>query len=131
MILVDFSQFVVGASMAYLYKELETPSPAAKNMIKHLFFSMLLQYKKKFSEYGEVIICCDGDYYWRQKYFPYYKYNRKKMKEESHVDWDFIYETVDELTKRPLNKVFDEINSVLAPAPGRISDDMIILKCFL
>lgn len=36
----------------------------------------------------------------------------------------------DDMTKRPFNKLFDDVKSVLAKAPGRISSDMLILKTF-
>jgi hypothetical protein len=36
----------------------------------------------------------------------------------------------EDMTKRPFNKLFDEVKSVLAKAPGRISSDMIIVKVF-
>lgn len=43
---------------------------------------------------------------------------------------DQFFESYAEWTKRPMNKAFNEIRGVLASGPGRISKDMIILKCF-
>jgi hypothetical protein len=46
---------------------------------------------------SEVVIACDDKKYWRREYFPYYKGARKESREKSDLDWDFIFETVDEL----------------------------------
>jgi len=54
--------------------------------------------KKKYTkEYGEMVIACDGQNYWRKQFFPYYKANRKKDREESDLDWGLIFDTINEL----------------------------------
>lgn len=54
------------------------------------------------SQYGELVICCDGSNCWRRDVFPLYKANRKKTRDESELDWKVIFEA--------LHKIRDEIN---------------------
>lgn len=66
-----------------------------ENVIRSLTLNMILSYKKKFADrYGKLIICCDTGNAWRKDHFPYYKYSRKKSREDSHLDWDMIFKTV-------------------------------------
>jgi hypothetical protein len=52
-------------------------------------------YKKKYgSEYGEMVLACDGKNYWRKDIFPYYKAGRKKTREASDLDWKLIFDTI-------------------------------------
>ena len=71
-------------------------------LVRHLVLNNLRYYRSRFTEeYGELVICCDSKHYWRRDYFPNYKANRKKDRESSGYDWDFIFTT--------LNSVRDEI----------------------
>ncbi len=92
MILVDISQIIV-ANVAV----------AARNggdqvdnlLIKHMIINSIRLYSQRFKrEYGEMIICADHWHNWRKDYFPHYKANRKKSKEDSEIDWDQLYKTV-------------------------------------
>jgi len=66
-----------------------------ESMIRHLTLNMMLSYKKQFAhKYGKLIICCDTGNAWRKDIFPYYKYNRKKSREESHLDWEMIFKSI-------------------------------------
>ena len=48
----------------------------------------LRMYNKKFKEqYGEMVLACDGANNWRRSYFPQYKANRRKGRNESNFDW--------------------------------------------
>jgi len=71
-------------------------------LVRHLVLNNLRYYRSRFTEeYGELVICCDSKHYWRRDYFPNYKANRKKDRESSGYDWNFIFTT--------LNSVRDEI----------------------
>jgi 5'-3' exonuclease len=48
-----------------------------------------------------MIICADDKNYWRRTTFPYYKASRKKNREESELDWNAIFVS--------LNRVREEI----------------------
>ena len=67
-----------------------------KNFIKHLFLSKLLFLKKKFEVVSSDIIICIDSSSWRKKIFPHYKAARKKHREESEVDYELLFKTVDE-----------------------------------
>lgn len=70
----------------------------AINIIRHVVLNSLKSIKKKYTkEYGEMVIACDGQNYWRKQFFPYYKANRKKDREESDLDWGLIFDTINEL----------------------------------
>ena len=63
-------------------------------------------YNKKYrDEYGQMIICADGMNTWRRDFFPNYKANRRKGREESSLDWTEIF--------RILHLVRDEIKEYL------------------
>lgn len=63
-------------------------------------------YNKKYrDEYGQMVICADGMNTWRRDFFPNYKANRRKNREESDQDWTEIF--------RILHLVRDEIKENL------------------
>jgi hypothetical protein len=95
-ILVDLHPLVI-SSVAVNLKD-EGKNPNLKNLIKHMFFSTILQIKKKFGgEFGELIFCTDSDRYWRKEVFPYYKGGRAAKKEESDLNWEYIHEAIDDI----------------------------------
>jgi hypothetical protein len=60
-----------------------------------MIINALRSYRKKFgSEFGEMVIACDNRHYWRRQYFPNYKANRKKSREDSGFDWNSIFEAL-------------------------------------
>ena len=59
-----------------------------ENMLRHMILNSIRMYNKKFrEEYGEMVITVDGGNNWRRDYFPQYKANRRKGREESSFDW--------------------------------------------
>lgn len=54
-------------------------------------------YKKRFRQYGNVVLTCDGKEYWRKDVFPHYKANRKKNREESKLPWNEIHDVIHQL----------------------------------
>ena len=121
-ILIDFSQIAISnlfANIGYGHKASQelpdvsaTPgTPGAKtiineDLIRHMVLNSLRMYHMKFGEkYGNLIICCDSNHYWRKDVFPYYKSNRKKNRDNSGLDWNLIFNS--------LNKIRDEIDIFL------------------
>lgn len=100
-------------------------SPTAElseNLIRHMVLSSILSYKKKFGDkYGTLVFCADDKKYWRKQIFPYYKANRKKMRDASKFDWNLIFNT--------LNKIRDEIREkfpyLVIQVDGAEADDVI------
>lgn len=97
MILVDYSQVALAAILTF-QRELKGTESEVKNLIRHVTLSTLKSYKKKYAkDYGELVICCDGRKYWRREVFEYYKAGRKKMRENSDLDWHLIFDTLNEM----------------------------------
>lgn len=64
-------------------------------LLRHMVVNSIRSYKLKFErDYGELVIACDSKKYWRKQYFPYYKANRKKAREESGLNWPLIFDTI-------------------------------------
>ena len=99
MILLDYSQVAVAGILAFS-ADIKKNKDASekKNLIRHVVLSSIKSYKKKYgNEYGQMVIACDGQNYWRRSYFAQYKGLRKKAREESDLDWGIIFETLTEI----------------------------------
>jgi len=97
MIILDYSQIALSNILPF-QNDIKRQSPEEiKNLIRHTTLSTIKSYKKKYKEYGEVVIACDGPNYWRKSIFPYYKAMRKANRDKSDLDWKFIFDTLAEL----------------------------------
>ncbi len=100
MILVDMNQVTISNLMMQIGSKRK--NDVDENLVRHMVLNSLRMYRSRFSEeYGELILCYDSKKYWRRDYFPNYKSNRKKDREASGLDWNLIFET--------LNNIRDEI----------------------
>jgi hypothetical protein len=99
MLIIDFNQTIISALMVQLKGDKN--SEINENLVRHIILSNILYFKRKFSEYGEVILAADDKNYWRKSVFPYYKAHRKKWREDSEYDWNVIFNL--------LNKIRDEL----------------------
>jgi hypothetical protein len=98
MILLDYSQVCVAAILAFSHDLKRGTDIEKKDLIRHVALNSIKSYKKKYGkEYGQMVIACDGRNYWRKEYFANYKGLRKKAREESELDWKFIFETLNEI----------------------------------
>ncbi len=89
MILLDYSQVVIGSFMAVSKGE----GVVEEDMLRHVILNNIRQFRNQFSKkYGEMIICCDHRKNWRKEVFPNYKASRHKLKRDSDVDWQYLYE---------------------------------------
>lgn len=123
MILIDLNQVMISNLMMQIG---QNSNQVDENLIRHMVLNSLRMYNVKFrQEYGEMIICADDKQYWRRDFFPYYKASRKKSREESPLDWNLIFET--------LNRVRDEIREnfpyVVIQIPKAEADDIIGSLC--
>lgn len=99
-ILVDYSASTISSIHAFS-NELKQKNKL-EDLIRHVILSNLQSYRKKyFSQYGELIIACDGFNYWRKEVFPYYKGSRKKNRDKSDLPWHEIFSII--------NKVREEL----------------------
>ena len=98
MILIDYSQIAISNIIVQKLND--------ESMIRHMILNSIRMYNKRYrEEYGEMVICADGMNTWRKDFFPFYKANRKKGREDSAEDWNEIF--------RILHLVRDEIRDYL------------------
>jgi 5'-3' exonuclease len=96
MIIIDYSQVAISTLMAELAGR--TDVPIEKDLVRHMIINNIRSYKSKFKEeYGDLVIACDNRHYWRKDKFPYYKANRKKVRQESGFDWKLIFDIISEV----------------------------------
>jgi hypothetical protein len=97
-ILIDYNQVALAAILSF-QADLKKGTDAEKvNLIRHVALSSIKAYKQKYhKEYGDIVITCDGRKYWRKEFFPNYKGQRKKAREESDLDWKLIFETLGQI----------------------------------
>ena len=124
MILVDMNQISLASMMMHLHmSKIKKPDD---NMVRHMILNSLRMYRTRFySEYGELVLCHDSRHYWRRDYFPEYKANRKKGREESPLNWDAIFQC--------LNAIKEEIRTNMPykclEVYGAEADDIIATIC--
>ena len=129
MILLDFSQVCLSNILASGNKDFGV------DLIRHQVLNSIRGFKSRFSEFDELIICCDDKNYWRKKIFPYYKANRKKNREESKLDWTAIFDTLhiikDEIKENlpyPVLQVESaEADDIIATMVERYSSEKILI----
>jgi hypothetical protein len=135
-ILIDLNQVLISNLMQQI-----NSNPKVKldeNLIRHMVLNSLRSYVKQFKEkYGEIIVACDSKRSWRKDFFPFYKSNRKKARDESGFDWTLIFETLgkirEELKENVPYKVIevegaeaDDIIGVLAARKAPHEDVLIL-----
>ena len=94
MIIIDYNGIAIGNIVVQKLA-------VDENLIRHMILNSIRLYRKKFKEYGEVVIVADAGGNWRKDVYPEYKANRKKSRDESSLDWDEVF--------RITNMVRDEI----------------------
>ena len=118
MILIDFTQVVIGSLMVALNRG----EDLIEDLVRHLVLNNIRYYRTRFTEkYGEVVICCDSRHYWRKDYFPNYKANRKIDRKKSEYDWDFIFETLNTIR----SEIEDNFPYKVLEVYGAEADDII------
>jgi len=100
MILLDYSQTVIGSFMA-----VGRGNPVVEeDLLRHTILNSIRIFRNQFTkDYGEMVICCDDKNNWRKEVFPEYKANRRKNRENDITDWKTLFELLhemrDDLTK--------------------------------
>lgn len=93
-ILVDFNQVLISNIMMQV-RENSGSIELDENLIRHMALTSIKRYKNKFSkDYGEMVICCDDQNYWRKDKFPYYKARRKDDQKKSDIDWTELFRII-------------------------------------
>ena len=120
MILVDMNQVTISNLMMQLGSKRD--NELDENLVRHMVLNSIRGYRSRFHEaFGEMVLCYDSKKYWRRVYFPNYKSNRKKDRANSGLDWNTIFET--------LNNIRDEIKEIfpykVLEVDGAEADDVI------
>ena len=130
--LVDFSQIVIGSYMTAAKR-----TDVDMDVIRPSVLNSLRIYRTKFiEEYGELILCCDDRKTWRKEVFPNYKASRKKSRRVSGIDWQNLYDCLNQLKEELLHwfpyKVIQiekaEADDIIATLVGLISERTLILS---
>ena len=104
MIIVDINQVCISNLFAQLGEH--TNAKLEENLIRHMILNSLRSYNAKFrNQYGEMVIACDDKKNWRRGCFQFYKAHRKKDREESDVDWNTVFQSLDNI-KAELKEFF-------------------------
>ena len=113
-ILIDLNQVLIAGIMVQIHGQKNVKLD--EDLVRHLVLNIIRNHvRKNKTEYGQVILCCDNENYWRKTYFPFYKANRKKLREASAVDWNIIFKTINALKSELKNyfpyKLIDVANA--------------------
>ena len=101
MILLDFSQTMIGSFMAMGKGNVVVE----EDLLRHTVLNTILQYKKTHRHIydGSVgpgwVIWCDSAKNWRRDSFPEYKANRKTKRENDTTDWKSLFEFLHEMVE--------------------------------
>lgn len=88
MILVDYSQVMIGGLMS----QAKTMNDVSEDLLRHMILNTLRSYRKQYGKtYGELVLCVDSRHYWRRDVFPNYKHARKSGRDKSAFDWDVLF----------------------------------------
>ena len=90
--------------------------------VRHMILNSIRMYRSQFKEeYGEIVLAYDSKHYWRRDFYPYYKKNRKKARDNDNNNWEQIFEC--------LNKIKQELKDYLPykhlEVQGAQADDII------
>ena len=124
MIIIDMNQISLASLMMHL--NMTKQKTVDEGMVRHMILNSIRLYRNMFKEkYGEVILTYDSKHYWRRDYFPQYKMNRKKARENDSKEWDNIFGV--------LNKIKAEFKEYLPykylEVYGAEADDIIGTLC--
>ena len=119
-ILIDLNQVLIAGIMVQIHGQKNVKLD--EDLVRHLVLNIIRNHvRKNKAEYGQVILCCDNETYWRKSYFPFYKANRKKLREASAVDWNIIFKTIHALK----NELKDYFPYKLIDVSNAEADDVI------
>ena len=120
MIIVDYSQTVISNIMAEIGNNKKANLEV--NLIRHMVINTIRSHYQQFkNDYGCMTIACDSKKYWRKDVFPFYKANRKKARQDSGLDWNLIFETINMLKQ----ELKDNFPWAVVEVEGAEADDII------
>lgn len=90
--IIDIQQIMIASLMAQIFEVKELNHD--EDLLRHMVMNMVRNIRVKFkNDYPVCVIAHEGRNSWRKQIFPYYKANRKKNRDESALNWNFIFES--------------------------------------
>ena len=124
MIIIDMNQISLASLMMYL--NMNKTKEVDESMVRHMILNSIRMYRKEHhSEYGEVVLTWDSKHSWRRDYFPEYKASRRKGREESDLDWEDIFGTLNKIR----NEIKENFPYKYLEVFGAEADDIIGFLC--
>ena len=97
-----------------------------ESMVRHMILNSIRMYRiEHHDEYGEVVLTWDSKHSWRRDYFPEYKASRRKGREESDLNWDDIFGTLNKIR----NEIKENFPYKYLEVFGAEADDIIGFLC--
>ena len=97
-----------------------------ESMVRHMILNSIRMYRMEHhDEYGEVVLTWDSKHSWRRDYFPEYKASRRKGREESDLNWDDIFATLNKIR----NEIKENFPYKYLEVFGAEADDIIGFLC--
>ena len=97
-----------------------------ESMVRHMILNSIRMYRMEHhDEYGEVVLTWDSKHSWRRDYYPEYKASRRKGREESDLDWDVIFGTLNKIR----NEIKENFPYKYLEVFGAEADDIIGFLC--
>ena len=124
MILIDMNQIAVANLMMNL--KMNNSKTIDESMVRHMILNSIRMYRMEHhDEYGEVVLTWDSKHSWRRDYFPEYKASRRKSREESDLNWDDIFGTLNKIR----NEIKENFPYKYLEVFGAEADDIIGFLC--
>jgi len=134
MILIDFTQTIIAGLMVQLKLN---DGQLSEDKLRPMIINSIRNYQKKYAgDYGEIVLCTDAANPWRREFFPNYKANRKKLRDEDDKDWGVIFNTL-QVIKDELRDNFPyrymyvercEADDIIAVLSKHIKEDILIIS---
>ena len=134
MILLDFTQTIIAGLMMQLKMN---KGEVSEDMLRHMILNSVRMYQKKYApEYGEMVLCTDASHTWRKDFYPLYKANRKKTRDDSDLDWSKLFETL-QVVKNEIRDNFPykymyveqcEADDIIAVLTRKVKEKILILS---
>lgn len=94
--ILDYSQVAISTIMVELKGR--TDIELEPSLVRHMIINAIRAHNVRFrKEFGQMVIACDSKKYWRRDIFPHYKAGRKKTRDESGLDWNAIYDILNQV----------------------------------
>ena len=120
-IIIDFSHIFISNIMMHNTKN--PREPITLEICRYMILNSLKYQMKQFKpKYGnDVILATDSRQSWRKEFFPYYKANRKVVRDQSKLDWPNIFQIHDQI----LQEIQDNFSYVVVSVGRAEGDDIV------